>query len=150
MALDALPPPCLYSCFTFFFPWRGFIYQTILNMCQPAYTQILMNKLMTTLMFPPRLQNCRFVSKMCVVWLCECVYSCIPGSVLLRICSLLVCVCTAGSLCTYAHSLTHIKENKKTKPISLCHSNTWVKLLGLFGPIKDNDTRMQARPCREL
>lgn len=61
-----------------------------------------------------------------------------------------VIVCTAGSLCTYAHSHTHIRENKKTKPISLYHSNTSLKLPGLFGPIKDNDTQMQARHCGAL
>lgn len=42
----------------------------------------------------------------------------------------------------FAHTRTYTRHNRETKPISLCHSNTSVKLPGLFGPIKDNDTQM--------
>lgn len=143
MSLYILPPPSPHSCFTFFSNEVVFISQTILNMCQPGSSQILMNKLMTSSISPPvcnSLDVC--YSCVCVFLVClhACVHSCIPGNVSLLICRLPACVCTAGSLCAYARSHIHIRENKKTKPISLCHSNTSVKLPGLFGPIKDNNT----------
>lgn len=111
-------------------------------------------QLMTASIFPP---VCRIVDvcQSCVCLRVDCVHPCIPASVPLYMRPLCVraCVCVyvhCRQFVHHTHTHLHIRENKKTKPISLCHSNTSLKLPGLFGPIKGNNTQMQARPCREL